>query len=97
MQPKSESLLQKIKYALNEEDVEGLLALGAPRDEYDGEARLIEEKLNQLTNFGKLALETSVAARIVEEVCNARFGPFEGAELELRRPYYEAAARRIGS
>jgi hypothetical protein len=97
MQPNAESLFQKIKRALDEEDVEGLLALGCPKDEYDSEAKLIEQKVRDLTDFGKDNLELADAARIVREVCNAQFGPFEGAEAEQRRPHYDAVARKIVS
>ena len=95
MQLNSESLLRKVKQALDEEDVEGLLALGCPRDEYDEEARLITAQIRSVTEFGDKALELSEAVRVVEDVCNKAFGPFEGIDLERHRPVWRAVAKRI--
>jgi hypothetical protein len=97
MQPNAESLFQEIKRALDEEDVEGLLALGCPKDEYDSEARSIEEKISRLTDGGRSALDVVDAARIVEEVCTRSFGPFEGGGADRRRPCYLAVARKLAS
>lgn len=47
--------LPKIKKALIEEDVEGLLKLGAPSDEYDGMAREIYDKLRPDSDYYDVA------------------------------------------
>ena len=52
MQLNPEPLLLKIKRALDEEDVEGLLALDSPRDEYEEEAKLIAARVRTVTEFG---------------------------------------------
>ncbi len=95
MQGKSESLFQKIKHALDDQDIEGLLALGCPGDEYNGEATLIEDGFCRLTDFGKRPADVAEAARMVEQIWNLKFGPFEATEAEQRRPHYEAVARKI--
>jgi len=92
---KSESLFAEIKRALDEEDVEGLLALDCPSNEYDEEARLIADRVRSVTKLGENLLVLADAERIVEEVCNKQFGPFEGAQLEIRRPIWRAVAKRI--
>lgn len=45
-------LLQTIRDALTQVDPEGFLALGAPVDEYDAEAMMIAERLDQLYEIG---------------------------------------------
>jgi hypothetical protein len=96
MQGKPQSLLAKVKHALDEEDVEGLLAMGCPRDEYDEEARLIAESV-RTNELQEGALDLSDVLRIVEDVCNTRFGPFEGIDLERRRATWLAVAKKIVS
>lgn len=78
--------------ALNHEDVEGLLAVGAPRDEYETEARLIAEAVERLpdTDF---AVERVTA--IIADVCNRMFGPFREDEMRTRAPVYRRVAERI--
>ncbi len=63
----AELLFRRIKRALDEVDIEGLLELGAPSDEYDLEARSI---LEGVTSSDSNALpEVEQVQRIV-----ARFG-----------------------
>jgi hypothetical protein len=78
--------------ALNDEDVEGLLAVGAPGDEYEAEARLIAEALERLpdTDFVVDRVMATVA-----DVCNRMFGPFNEDELRTRSPVYRRVAERI--
>ena len=66
--------------ALDDEDVEGLLAVGAPGDEYEVEGRLIAEALERLpdTDF--------VVERVMVIVVDARsrmFGPFNEDEMRM--------------
>ncbi len=48
-----ESLVRRIKAVLDQEDMEGLLEIGSPSDEYQGEASLIEDAICKVTAFGK--------------------------------------------
>ena len=91
------SILSKIKAVLDREDIEGLLAIGCPADEYDGEATLIESRVAQATNFGETKLDLRQVQSIVAEVWNDRFGPFSQGELEKRQPAFAVAARDIAS
>jgi hypothetical protein len=77
---------------LRELDVEGFLALGAPDDEYDSEARVIAERASKLRS-----ITVEEAAEIVATVWNEYFGPFAAADLEMRRAAIAEAARRIVS
>jgi hypothetical protein len=81
-----------IRSILNEEDVEGLLAAGAPADEYDLEARMIAEAL------AKLPQHERVLERVLDvltEVCSRMFGPFDEEQLRQRGPVYHRLAQRI--
>jgi hypothetical protein len=76
------SLFRKNQGSLGQEDVEGLLALDCPANEYDGEASMIQDRIAKATHFGKSVLEFGPIEEIVAEVWNGQFGPFEAAELE---------------
>lgn len=88
-------MFRHIKNALDEEDIEGLLALDCPRDEYDGEASLIEDGIAKASNFGERPLAVDQIAAIVEEVWNLNFGPFGDEEVEKRRPAFESVAKKL--
>jgi hypothetical protein len=81
-----------ILVVLNEEDVEGLRALGAPADEYDSEAQMIAAAVDQL---GPNDLVSDRVLEIVTDVCSRRFGPFDGEQLRRRQPVYRRVAQRI--
>jgi len=90
----SASRADVIRRVLREEDVEGLITLhGAPANEYDDEARHIAAALFDGVDSSDLRLERVVA--IVTEVCNDAFGPFEAAELTIRRRIYHRIAQMI--
>jgi hypothetical protein len=91
------SRFREIKAALDGEDNEGLLAIGSPSDEYDGEASLIESKIAKITNFGKKQLSTEECEKIIEDVWNSQFGPFDPAELGKRQPAFASIARKLAS
>jgi hypothetical protein len=84
------ALIQQI---LDEEDVEGLLQLGARLDEYASEARMIADALLEQTPGP--AVEEDAVARLVTDVCNRMFGPFDEEQLAKRRSVYERIARKI--
>lgn len=77
---------------LSNEDIEGLLAAGAPADEYGTEAQMIARLLDGLAEH-----EFSVdrVTGIVAEVCGRTFGPFDESEVSKRLPGYRRVARRI--
>jgi hypothetical protein len=89
------SLFRKIKAALDSEDIEGLLAIGCPTDEYDGEASLIESKLATASNFGKMPFQLDEVERSVAEVWDDQFGPFAKEDLERRRSAFSSVAKKI--
>lgn len=89
------SRFREIKSAVDREDIEGLLALECPSDEYDGEASLIETGVAKATNFGKTAISVEQVEKIVRTVWNNQFGPFDPPELEKRRSGFASVAHRI--
>jgi hypothetical protein len=88
-------MFSQIKAALDNEDIEGLAAIGCPPDEYNGEAALIESRIAKLTRFGEKSLDEIQAERIVAEVWNERFGPFSDEDIQKRHPAFIAVARKI--
>jgi len=91
------SRFREIKSALDQEDIEGLLALECPSDEYDGEASLIESGLAKATNFGKKTITIGEIEEIVRVVWNSNFGPFDTSELEKRRDAFASLANKIAA
>lgn len=87
-----------IQEILSQEDIEGLLALGAPRDEYEREAQLI---YRAITDFGPTAHGGDTARDAVKSILRAvwseRFGPFSEDDLARRDPAFERAATRIAA
>ncbi len=80
-----------IKTILREEDIEGLIQIGAPADEYDSEAH---EMASAIARFGASATEQQLVLA-VEEVWKDSFGPFSGSEIEVRRDAFRRVAQRI--
>lgn len=89
------SKFQQIKYALDQADIEGLLAVECPSDEYDGEASLIESGIAKATNFGKNKVGAHAVEAVVSEVWNSQFGPFGPEDLKKRRPAFASVAQKI--
>jgi hypothetical protein len=89
------TLFRRIKAALDEEDIEGLLALGCPADEYNSEASLIESKVALASDFGKTPLQLSQVERIVSDVWDDQFGPLAEEDLDKRRTAFSSVARKI--
>ena len=88
-------MFSKVKAALNSEDIEGLVAMGCPPDEYDSEASLIEGRIAKLTQSGEKPLAENQVERIVAEVWNEMFGPFDDEDMQERRSAFTAVARKI--
>ena len=83
---------RQIKEALDGEDIEGLLELGSPADEYDSEASMIEGRIAKLAGD---EFNVDKIADIVAEIWNVQFGPFDEEDLNKRRPAFSSVARRI--
>jgi hypothetical protein len=88
-------MFRRIKAILDSEDIEGLLALGCPPDEYDGEASLIESAIAKLTNFGAREMNAEHIEVIVARVWSDQFGPFDQGELQKRKPAFASVARKL--
>jgi hypothetical protein len=82
-------------FDLDSQDVEGLLAIGCPPDEYGGEASFVENRVAILTRFGHAPLEEAPVGAMVAEVWNEPFGPFRDQDLPRRRSAFNSVARRI--
>lgn len=89
------SIFREVKAALDQEDIEGLLATGCPGDEYDGEASLIESGIAKITNFGENSVSVEQVERIVIDIWIKQFGPFKVEDLQMRSPAFSAVARKI--
>jgi len=90
-----DSLFWRIKHALDEADIEGLLSLGSPGDEYDGEATLIENGICRASDFGKVVIGQSEVEKIISDIWNHQFGPLDSADLERRKPHFAKVAAKI--
>jgi len=71
-------------------DIEGLIAQGAPRDEYDTEAKVILQRL-----LASECLSVNLTVAILGQVWKKYFGPFTPTQLALRQQDFERTARRI--
>jgi hypothetical protein len=87
--------LSSMKRILDEEDIEGLLALGSPSDEYDAESRLIEGALSKLDNWESREIAAKRIEACIEEIWQRQFGPFDEPEASKRRPHIKKVAQKI--
>ena len=83
--------VEAIEAALNDEDVEGLLEMGAPSDEYHPEAGMIAAAL---ANCPKPDRTEDRVVAIVSAVYGTMFGR-SGLELERKQPAFRRIAQRI--
>jgi hypothetical protein len=91
------SRFREIKAALDSADIEGLVALGCPPDEYANEASLIESQMARLTEFGKKEITVKQCEQIVIDVWIAQFGPFKAEDLEMRCAAFSVVAQKIAA
>ena len=82
------AVIDKISEALVREDIEGLINLGAPQDEYTFEARKIAEAV------GAAKLSEDEIADIIAEVWVNSFG-LQSEDLDKRLPGIKVVAREI--
>jgi hypothetical protein len=85
--------LKEMKALFAEHDVEGLIAEGAPRDEYDHEATDVAQKLKDI-EFLKEKIDHSAILKVLTDVWGKSFN-LQGAELEMRRENLSKMAGRI--
>lgn len=81
-----------IEQTLSTEDIEGLLGLGAPGDEYFSEAKSI---MSALAGQDKRELTEDDVASVVRAVWIRSFGPFSDRDLDRRSPAFRQVAHRI--
>jgi len=81
-----------VREILNAEDIEGLLKLGAPSDEYSEEARSISSALRSIaaSDVGEEAMVS-----IFRETWSRSFGPISEEQLDMRAPAFRRASRLI--
>ncbi len=84
-------LLNIIRDVLNREDVEGLLALGAPEDEYDAEAELIRQAIQD----GQLKPGKEELMELLKRIWQQMFGPFSEEEMSRRQAALERLSKRL--
>ncbi len=85
--------LSRIETILVDEDPEGLLSLGAPRDEYEGEAAQIAIAYARLLPTER---DADHALQIVVSVFAGMFG-LDGAALAPRLEVHRRIAQRIAA
>ncbi len=81
----------QVLHVLNEEDIEGLLKTGAPRDEYESEARLIAQAVTQA---GGLPITEERLAALVGDTWQRMFG-LSKEQSRRRREAFRRVAQRI--
>lgn len=82
----------QIQQVLNDEDIEGLLHVGAPSDEYESEARMIAKAITQASE-PELAEERLTA--VIRSTWAEMFGPFSEEQLRRREAAFLRVARRV--
>lgn len=81
----------QILHVLNEEDIEGLFKTGAPRDEYESEAKLIAQAVTQA---GGLPITEERLAALVGDAWQRMFG-LSKEQSRQRREAFQRVAQRI--
>ena len=74
------------------EDPEGLIALGAPEDEYDSEADELQTELDALDESD---ITRARVSSIIINIWQDYFGPFTEEELRKRQPVLQRLVQRI--
>jgi len=82
----------QIQHVLNDEDIEGLLGVGAPSDEYESEARMIAKAITEASE-AELTEERLIA--VVRSTWAEMFGPFADEQLRQWEAAFQRVARRL--
>ena len=80
---------EKIEALLIQYDIEGLIALGAPKDEYSDEAFIIFETLS---NYKSADLDYNDVALIISNVWKNKFN-LDNEEIEKRRSEIDSVSK----
>jgi len=83
--------LDMIKRELRQEDIEGLIEMGAPDDEYDSEAQAFFDAVTDLSQDERTEMNLAAAVSLVW----SRFFDLDPEELELRLPALKSAVQRL--
>ena len=85
--------LDHINELLRHEDVEGLISMRAPNDEYDSEAKMIADRIGEAeSSHGKITRDE--ARRIIRSVWKEMFD-LSDEQLRMRQDAFEAIANRL--
>ena len=87
------NLQNTIREILNREDIEGLLELGAPADEYSTEAELISQAIEN----GQVEPQEEKLNKLLREIWQKMFGPFSEGEIKKRQSALERVARQLAA
>jgi hypothetical protein len=85
----------RIKRLLDREDIEGLLAIGAPGDEYESEAEMICSGIVKLRREHPNDLTTEGITEVITNVWQEMFGPMASDQLRAREPVFRKIAAEI--
>jgi hypothetical protein len=85
----------KIKTLLDREDIENLLELGAPGDEYASEANMIYSAITKLERDQPEDFTADRIMGVILEVWQEMFGPMESEQLGAREPLFRKIAAEI--
>ncbi len=91
------SRLDLINELLRFHDIEGLLSMGAPDDEYESEARMIADRIDEgghRAPDGKV--EKKEVAAIIASIWKEMFG-LSDDELLLRQEAFDSIAARLAT
>ena len=84
--------LTTLEEVFRAEDMEGLIALGAPDDEYDSEAFEVQTELEALEDR---EMSQACVSTIVANVWRGSFGPFDEDGWRQREPVLRHLVQRI--
>ncbi len=83
--------LERIRDVLKQGDIEGLIEIGAPQDEYDSEAQMIWQ---EMMSFESAALDDKTVVAIVRRVWEDMF-ELDDQNLGKRTDAFASVAREI--
>jgi hypothetical protein len=89
------SIFKHVKKALDEEDIEGLLAIGSPGDEYNGEASEIESLVAKKSAFGKRKVSARELEQTIRMIWEQQFGPLSEVQIKQRKQAFRRVAEKI--
>ncbi|PIR34621.1 MAG: hypothetical protein COV36_00435 [Alphaproteobacteria bacterium CG11_big_fil_rev_8_21_14_0_20_44_7] len=81
---------EKIESLLTKEDIEGLIGLGAPQDEYENEAKKIYEAILELPDSDN----NIKVSRIIMDIWKQSFN-LSKEELKQRLPFIERLTKSL--